>query len=51
MDASRKSIESVFSSPTRTKHLLLGQRNSFHSLRANDCRKIAAHNFALVFAA
>ncbi len=51
MDSARKTIESVFSSLTRTKHLVFGQRNSFHSLRAHVCRKIAAHNFALVFAA
>ncbi len=50
MDASRKTIESVFSSLTRTKYLVFGQRNSFHALRAHVCRKIAAHNFALVFA-
>ena len=43
MDASRKTIESVFSSLSRTKHLVLGQRNSFHSLRAHVCPKIAAH--------
>lgn len=50
MDAARKTIESVFSSLTRTKYLVFAQRNSFHSLRAHVCRKIAAHNFALVFA-
>ncbi len=50
MDAARKTIESVFSSLTRTKYLVFGQRNSCHSLRANVCRKIATHNFALVFA-
>lgn len=51
MDAARKTIESVFSSLTRTKYLVFGQRNSFHALRAHVCRKIAAHNFALVLAA
>ncbi len=51
MDAARKTIEGVFSSLTRTKFLVFGQRNSFHSLRAHVCRKIAAHNFARVFAA
>lgn len=49
MDAARKTIEGVFSILTRTKHLVLGQRNSFHSLRAHVCRKIAAHNFACLF--
>ena len=51
MDTARKTIESVFSTLTRTKHLVFGQRNSFQSLRAHVCRKIAAHNFACVFAA
>ncbi len=50
MDTARKTIESVFSSLTRTKYLVFGQRNSFHSLRAHVCRKIAAHNFACMFA-
>jgi hypothetical protein len=50
MDAARKTIESVFSTLTRTKHLVLGQRNSFRAIRANVCRKIAAHNFACLFA-
>lgn len=49
MDATRKTIESVFSSLVRTKHLTLGQRNSFWSIRAHVCRKIAAHNFMCVF--
>ena len=49
MDTTRKLIESVFSSFTRTKYLVLGQRNSFRSIRAHTCRKIAAHNFACVF--
>ncbi len=50
MDTARKTIESVFSTLTRTKHLVLGQRNSFRSIRAHVCRKIAAHNFACLFA-
>lgn len=49
LDTTRKTIESVFSSLTRTKFLVFGQRNSFHSLRAHVCRKIAAHNFARLF--
>ncbi len=49
MNTARKMIESVFSSLTRTKHLVLGQRNSFRSVRAYTCRKIAAHNFACLF--
>ncbi len=51
MDSARKTIEGVFSSLTRAKLLVLGQRDSFGSLRAHVCRKIAAHNFALAFAA
>jgi transposase len=50
LDAARKTIEAVFSSLTRTKFLVWGQRNSFHSLRAYVCRKIAAHNLAHLFA-
>ncbi len=42
----RKSIESVFSSLLRSRHLLTGQLNSFWSIRASVCRKIAAHNLA-----
>lgn len=42
----RKSIESVFSSLLRSRHLLAGQLNSFSSVRASVCRKIAAHNLA-----
>ena len=49
MNTTRKLIESVFSSLTRTKHLVLGQRNSFRSIRAHTCRKVAAHNFACLF--
>jgi transposase len=51
MDTARKTIEGVCSSLVRTKHLTLGQRNSFWSVRAHVCRKIAAHNFACLFAA
>ena len=46
MDNARKLIETVFSSLTRKGHLVLGQLNSFRSVRAKVCRKIAAHNFA-----
>jgi transposase len=42
----RKSIESVFSSLLRSRHLLSSQLNSFWSIRASVCRKIAAHNLA-----
>ena len=42
----RKSIESVFSSLLRSRHILAGQLNSFSSIRASVCRKIAAHNLA-----
>lgn len=49
MDSARKIIEAVSSTLTRTKHHVLGQRNSFHSLRAHVCRKIAAHNLACIF--
>jgi transposase len=42
----RKSIESVFSSLLRTRHLALAQLNSFWAVRASVCRKIAAHNLA-----
>lgn len=42
----RKSIESVFSSLLRSRHLLTSQLNSFWSIRASVCRKIAAHNLA-----
>ena len=45
MDNARKLIETVFSSLTRKGHLVLGQLNSFRSVRAKVCRKIAAHNF------
>jgi len=46
MDHARKLIETVFSSLTRKGHLVLGQLNSFRSVRAKVCRKVAAHNFA-----
>ena len=42
----RKSIESVFSSLLRSRHLLSNQLNSFWSIRASVCRKVAAHNLA-----
>jgi transposase len=42
----RKSIESVFSSLLRSRHLLSSQLNSFSSIRASVCRKVAAHNLA-----
>jgi hypothetical protein len=51
LDKARKTIESVFSTLVRTKHLVLGQRNSFWSIRAHVCRKIAAHNLACLFTA
>jgi len=47
MDSARKVIETVFSSLTRSKHLVLGQLNSFWSVRASVCRKIAAHNLGI----
>ncbi len=40
----RKSIESVFSSLLRSRHILAGQLDSFSSIRTSACRKIAAHN-------
>lgn len=40
----RKSIEAVFSSLQRSRNLALQQLNSFWSVRASVCRKIAAHN-------
>ncbi len=42
----RKSVESVFSSLLRSRHLLTSQLNSFWSIRASICRKVAAHNLA-----
>lgn len=47
MDSARKLIETVFSSLTRGKHLVLSQLNSFWSIRASVCRKIAAHNLGI----
>ena len=60
MDSARKLIETVFSSLTRGKHLVLGQLNSFWSIRASVCRsassplgailrarQIAAHNLGI----
>jgi Transposase DDE domain len=43
----RKSIESAFSSLARSRNLALQQLNSFWSVRASVCRKIAAHNLSL----
>jgi hypothetical protein len=45
----RKTIETVFSRLDRSFHLILPQLNSFRSIRAHVCRKIAAHNLALFF--
>lgn len=42
----RKTVETVFSSLVRCRHLALGQHNSFRSVRASVCRKVAAHNLA-----
>lgn len=47
----RKTIETVFSRLQRSFHLMLPQLNSFRSIRAHVCRKIAAHNLALFFGA
>ena len=43
----RKSIEAIFSSLQRCRNLALQQLNSFWSIRASVCRKIAAHNLVL----
>lgn len=43
----RKTIEAVFSSLTRCRNLALQQLNSFWSIRASVCRKVAAHNLIL----
>ena len=43
----RKSIEAVFSSLQRCRNLALQQLNSFWSVRASVCRKVAAHNLIL----
>jgi hypothetical protein len=42
----RKTIETVFSSLVRSRNLALVQLNSFRSVRAAVCRKIAAHHLA-----
>lgn len=42
----RKTIETVFSSLVRSRNLALVQLNSFRSVRAAICRKLAAHNLA-----
>jgi Transposase DDE domain len=47
MDSARKVVETVFSSLTRGCFLVLNQLNSFWSVRASVCRKIAAHNLGL----
>lgn len=47
MDSARKLVETVFSSLTQGKHLGLGQLNSFWSVRASACRKIAAHGLGI----
>lgn len=43
----RKSIEAVFSSLARCRNIALQQLNSFWSVRASVCRKVAAHNLIL----
>ena len=43
----RKSIEAVFSSLQRCRNLAIQQLNSFWSIRASVCRKVAAHNLIL----
>jgi hypothetical protein len=43
----RKAIEHIFSSLLRCRNLMLQQLNSFWSVRASVCRKIAAHNLIL----
>ena len=47
----RKTIETVFSRLDRSFHLMLPQLNSFRSIRAHVCRKIAAHNLVIFFGA
>ena len=47
MDSARKLVETVFSSLSRGHYLALGQLNSFWSVRASVCRKIAAHNLQI----
>ena len=43
----RKSIEAVSSSLSRCRNLALQQLNSFWSIRASVCRKLAAHNLII----
>lgn len=47
MDGARKLVESAFSSLARGQFLCLSQLNSFWSVRASVCRKIAAHNLRI----
>jgi hypothetical protein len=47
MDSARKLIETAFSSLARGQHLCLGQLNSYWSVRACVCRKIAGHNLRI----
>jgi Transposase DDE domain len=47
MDAARKLIEVAFSSLARGQFLCLGQLNSFWSVRACVCRKVAGHNLRI----
>ena len=42
----RKTIETVYSSLTRSRNLALVQLNSFRSVRTAICCKMAAHNLA-----
>ena len=42
--SARKCVESTFSSLVRCRNIALQQLNSFWSVRASVCRKIAAHN-------
>jgi transposase len=46
----RKRVESVFSSLKRCRHLALQQLNSFWSINASVCRKVAAHNLLIFLA-
>lgn len=47
MDSARKLIETAFSSLARGQHLCLPQLNSYWSVRACVCRKIAGHNLRI----
>ena len=47
----RKGIESVFSCLKRCRNLALQQLNSFWSIRASVCRKVAAHNLLIFLSA